>query len=167
MGDWNLFFATSAGSAATLAGLLFVATQLHVDVFTDPANRWSALAQSTLTMLSSILIVSLFFIVPSITIQTRGQLVLAVVVIVLWRTFRLWWPVFRLGEKGRWQRVTQSFWLLPIPLLVFSFLLLGGVQMLRGDRDGLFNISGAFLGMFSVALRNSWRLVVKVAQKTA
>jgi len=26
MGDWNLFFATTAGSAATLVGLLFVAT---------------------------------------------------------------------------------------------------------------------------------------------
>jgi len=42
MGDWNVFFATSAGSAATLVGLLFVATQLHLGVFADPKNRWAA-----------------------------------------------------------------------------------------------------------------------------
>ena len=49
MGDWNLFFATTAGSSATLVGLLFVATQLHLGVFSDPKNRWAALAQGTLT----------------------------------------------------------------------------------------------------------------------
>ncbi len=38
MGDWNLFFATSAGSAATLLGLLFVAMQLHLDVYKDPQS---------------------------------------------------------------------------------------------------------------------------------
>lgn len=167
MGDWNLFFATSAGSAATLAGLLFVATQLHVDVFTDPANRWSALAQSTLTMLSSILIISLFFIVPTISVQIHGQIVIVVVVVVAWRTVRLWWPVFRLGETGRWQRFVQSFWLLLVPLVVYAYLLLGSVQLLSGDRNGLFNIAGAYIGVFSASLRNSWRLVIKAAQKTA
>jgi hypothetical protein len=64
MGDWNVFFATSAGSAATLVGLLFVATQLHLGVFADPKNRWAALAQSTLTILSVNFALSLFFLMP-------------------------------------------------------------------------------------------------------
>jgi predicted benzoate:H+ symporter BenE len=55
MGDWSLFFATCGGSSATLAGLIFVATQLHEDAFTDPTNRWTALAQTTLTLLSGVL----------------------------------------------------------------------------------------------------------------
>lgn len=165
MGDWNLFFATCAGAAATLVGLLFVATQLHVEVFTESSNRWAALAQSTLTILSSILIISVFFLVPVIPLQIRGELDSAVVAVTLWRTFRVWWPVVRLGEAGRWQRLTQSFWLLVVPLVVYAYLLLGAIQLLTGSKDGLFNIAGAFLGAFSVALRNAWRLVVKVADK--
>jgi len=165
LGDWNLFFATAAGSAATLVGLLFVATQLHVEVFAVASNRWAALAQSTLTILSSILIISLSFIVPAIPIQIHGELLVAVIAVVLWRTFRLWWPVMRLREAGRWQRIAQSFWLLVVPIVVYAYVLAGGIQLLYGDRNGVFNVAGAFLGGFSVAMRNSWRLVVEVAKK--
>jgi hypothetical protein len=52
MGDWNLFFATSAGSAATLVGPLFVATQLHIGVFSDPKNRWASSTSSRMSLLS-------------------------------------------------------------------------------------------------------------------
>ena len=75
MGDWNVFFATSAGSAATLVGLLFVATQLHLGVFSDPKNRWAALAQSTLTILSVNFALSLFFLMPILGSQIRGEVV--------------------------------------------------------------------------------------------
>src|SRR5712691_1985979 len=66
MGDWNLFFATAAGSAATLVGLLFIATQLHLGVFADPKNRWVALGQSTLTILATAFVMSLAFLIPSL-----------------------------------------------------------------------------------------------------
>ena len=166
MGDWNLFFATCAGSAATLAGLLFVATQLHSDVFTDPTNRWAAVAQSTLTILSSVLGLSLSFLIPELPQQVRAELVIGVSVLVMWRTFRIWWPVVRLGQKGRWQRFQQSFWLLIIPILIYVYLLYGSVQLLRGDQiDGLIAVASSFLSMFAISVRNSWRLVATVTQK--
>src|SRR5260370_31229960 len=77
MGDWNLFFATTAGSAATLVGLLFVATQLHIGVFSDPKNRWAALAQSTLTILATAFALSLSFLIPALNTQVRGEIILA------------------------------------------------------------------------------------------
>ncbi|HKV89071.1 MAG TPA: hypothetical protein VJT78_13840 [Candidatus Dormibacteraeota bacterium] len=166
MGDWNLFFASCAGSAATLAGLLFVATQLHIEVFTDPTNRWSALAQSTLSILSSVLGISLTFLIPQLPMQVRAEVVIAVVVLILWRTFRLWWPVVRIGESGRRKRLEQSFWLLIVPVVVYMYLLFGALQLLQGDQTGgLISVAGAFVSMFGVGLRNSWRLVVTVAQK--
>jgi hypothetical protein len=167
MGDWNLFFATCAGSAATLTGLIFVATQLHLDTFTDPKNRWTALAQSTLTLLSSVLGLALAFLIPGFVDEVRANLILAVTALVLWRTFRIWWPVFRIGERGGWTRVQQSFWLLVLPLVVYAYLTLGAVQLLRGDRaDGLISAAGAFLSIFAIGLRNSWRLV-SVARRGA
>lgn len=161
-----MFFAACAGSAATLAGLLFVATQLHIEVFTDPSNRWAALAQSTLSILSSVLGISLMFLIPKLPLQVRAEVTIAVVVLILWRTFRLWWPVVRIAEHGRWRRLEQSFWLLLVPILVYLYLLLGAIQLLMGDETGgLISVAGAFLSMFAVGLRNSWRLVVTVAQR--
>lgn len=160
MGDWTAFFATCGGSAATLAGLIFVATQLRVDTFADPTNRWTALAQSTLTLLSSVLGLSLAFLIPTFPLQVRADLTIAVVALVLWRTVRIWWPVVRIAEEGRLQRLEQSFWLLLLPIAAALYLLLGGVQLVRGDQgDGLISVAGAVLSIFAISLRNSWRLV--------
>jgi uncharacterized membrane protein len=79
LGDWNLFFATAAGSAATLVGLLFLATQLNLAIFKDPTNRWAALAQSSLTVLSLIFIVALFFLIPALDLRARGDIIVIVV----------------------------------------------------------------------------------------
>ncbi|MGH7764253.1 MAG: hypothetical protein ACREOM_07540 [Candidatus Dormibacteraceae bacterium] len=165
MGDWNLFFATAAGSAATLLGLIFVATQLHVNVFADPTNRWAALAQSTLSILSVVFGLSLFDLVPSLTLRLRGELIFLVIAVALWRVFKTWWPVFRVTEQGGWQRIGQSFWLLIVPILAYLYLLVGAIQLGLGDATALVNIAGAFMSLFAIALRNARRLVVSVERK--
>ena len=160
MSDWTPFFATSGGSAATLAGLIFVATQLHVDAFRDPASRWTALAQSTLTLLSSALGLSLAFLIPTFPLRVRADLAIALVALILWRTVRVWLPVVRLGERGRLARLEQSLWLLLVPIAAALYLLVGGIQLFRGDEaNGLITVAGAILAIFAISLRNSWRLV--------
>jgi hypothetical protein len=162
MGDWNLFFATSAGSAATLVGLLFVATQLHLGVFRDPASRWGALAQVTLTLLAVNFALSLFLIMPGIALAVRGDVILAIVVFAIYRSVRIWWPVMRLGEKGRRHRIAQSFWLLVLPFIAYADLAFGAVGLVGGSSPSLGTVGGAFLFLFAIALRNAWRLVVSV-----
>lgn len=164
MGDWNLFFATTAGSAATLVGLLFVATQLHLGVFSDPKNRWAALAQSTLTILASAFALSLSFLVPMLSTQVRGEISLAVAVFSIYRGIRVWWPVFRREDRDRRHMFVQSFWLLLLPFAVYIYLMFGAVGLLRGDTTAIVSVGGAVLSMFIVALRNTWRLVVNVEQ---
>jgi len=164
MGDWNLFFATTAGSAATLVGLLFVATQLHIGVFSDPKNRWAALAQSTLTILATAFALSLSFLIPALNTRVRGEIILGGAAFAIWRGIRIWWPVFRLRDRDRRHRFVQSFWLLLLPFVVYIYLIIGGVGLLRGDTTAIYDVSGALLSMFVLALRNTWRLVVNVEQ---
>ena len=165
MGDWNLFFATAAGSAATLVGLLFIATQLHLGVFADPKNRWAALGQSTLTILATAFVMSLAFLIPSLDARVRGEIVLVAVAFATWRTIWIWWPVFRLQERGRRHRLAQSFWLLVLPFAVYVYLLTGGLGLLRGESGAILNVGYALLALFSISLRNAWRLVVNVEQE--
>jgi len=166
MGDWNVFFATTAGSAATLVGLLFVATQLHLGALADPKNRWAALAQSTLTILSIAFALSASFLIPMLSPQVRGEIILLVVVVALWRTVRIWWPVVRLTETGRAHRLAQSIWLLLLPVVIYAYLLFGAVGFLKGDTTAVFDVGGAMLSLFAVALRNAWRLVVNVERES-
>jgi len=169
LGDWNLFFATAAGSAATLVGLLFVATQLHIEVFKDPTNRWAALAQSTLTILSVIFLMALFFVmpIPNPSLHIRGDFTVIVVVLALWRTISSWLPVMKATGKGRWHRLVQSFWLLIVPLIWYAYLLRGAVQLIQEQSDGTLTVGFALLALFAISLRNAWRLVVAVAQEPA
>jgi hypothetical protein len=167
MGDWNMFFSVSAASAATLVGLLFVATQLHVEVFTDPANRWAALAQTTLTILSVVFSLSLFMVMPVVPSVVRADVIAAVVAFGLWRTFRCWWPVIRLDTRGRVHRLGQSVQLLILPVVIYSYLLYSAVLLWSGDNTAIFNVGGGFLGAFAVSLRNAWRLVVNVGAEPA
>src|ERR1019366_6676091 len=153
MGDWNLFFATSAGSAATLVGLLFVATQLHLGVFKDPASRWGALAQVTLTILAVNFGLSLFLIMPGFALAARGDVVLVVVLLAVYRGIRIWWPVVRLGQQGRRHRLAQSFWLLVLPFLAYADLVLGATGLLQGTLASLATVGGAFLFLFAIAMR--------------
>jgi hypothetical protein len=165
VGDWNIFFATSAGSAATLVGLLFVASQLHLGVFADPTSRWAAVGQSTLTLLSVAFALSLSLLIPALTPQVRGEIIVLIVLFGLYRTVTIWWPVFRLGEKGRRHRIAQGFWLLVLPVIVYTYLLTGAAGLLQGERPAVLNVAGALLSLFAISLRNAWRLVVNVEQE--
>src|SRR5450759_286879 len=165
MGDWNLFFDTSAGSAATLVGLLFVATQLHLGVFKDPASRWGALAQVTLTVLAVNFALSLFLIMPVFTLGARGDVILVVVLFAVYRIVRIGWPVVRLGQQGRRHRIAQSFWLLILPFVAYADLAYGAAGLLQGDSTSLVTVGGAFLLLFGIAMRNAWRLIVSVDQE--
>ena len=165
MGDWNLFFATSGGSAATLLGLIFVATQLQAGVFADQANRWAALAQSTLSILSIVFGLSLVALMPGLSLQLHGEIIVLVVVIALWRVFKTWWPVFRITEQGGWRRVAQSIWLLIVPVLAYMYLVAGAIELLLGDTTAYVVVAGSFMTLFAIALRNAWRLVIEVERK--
>lgn len=167
MGDWNLFFATAAGSAATLVGLLFLATQLNLAIFKDPTNRWAALAQATLTVLSVVFILALFFLVPDLDLRSRGEIIVVVVLFGLWRNITIWWPVVKIAEKGRRHRLAQSFWLLIIPFVVYVYLVTGAIGLVEQNSSATLTVASAFLALFAIALRNSWRLVVSATHEPA
>jgi hypothetical protein len=167
VGDWNIFFATAAGSAATLVGLLFVATQLNLAIFKDPTNRFAALAQASLTVLSLIFLVALFFLIPALDLRARGDIIVVVVTFAVWRTVRIWWPVVKIGEKGRRHRLAQSFWLLIVPFIVYAYLLAGAVGLIQGQVSATLTVASAFLALFAIALRNAWRLVVSAVHEPA
>ena len=160
------FYLGAAAASATLVGLLFVAIQINLDTFSrEPDNRWRAVGRVTFTTFVMLFIMPLMFLIPKLTDSLRGWIILLAVGISVVRILQAWLPVWRGVFRGRVERVWQTAWLLVGPLLVYIYLGTAGLALLMGKAAADVELSVAFalVGLFSLALRNSWNLLVEVA----
>jgi hypothetical protein len=164
----QVFFSITAAAAATLVGLLFVAVQL-TPAGTSPSLllRRHAMARSTFSLFAILFALSLFFLFPA---PAREQPVVLIVAAVtgVFRTVRTWWPVWGEMVHGRIQgRIWQTAWLLIVPVAGFVYLGFVGLRNLSLNANSVEDIqvatAGTFIGLFVVALRNSWNLLVEVS----
>ena len=145
------FFAVSAGAAATLVGLLFVAVQIGPPlVSSGPIGRRHAMARSTFTVFGVIFGLSLYFLAPGASLKARATAAIIASAAGANRAVRTWLPVWQDKPEGRIEfRLWQTAW-----------LLLGPVN--SADPNILNDTSaGVFIVLFAIGLRNSWNLLVE------
>ncbi len=168
--DWNIFYSVSAGASATLLGLLFVATQMHIGTLTaDRGGRWRALADSTFSNYILLFIMSLLLLFPASDDRVDGAVILWVSGAGIYRLILAWAPVWRGVFKGRREKVIEILWWLASPLITYIALGDLGFEMLRrGMLLGLQQVIGyCVVGLFGIVLRNSWRLLVEMSSEEA
>ncbi len=158
--DLNVFYTTLAAVAATLLGLLFIATQQNIGRLYDPHNRWRALAASTFISYTLILVVALFTFIPLL----RTPTLLLACLIGIWRQVGAWLPVLRLTTTGRLARLRETFWMLLSSVLVYAGLFYTAVHLMQGhaDEGSETNIAAALILLLVIVLRNSWRLLIEI-----
>lgn len=164
------FYIVSAGAAATLVGLLFVAVQIGPPLATSgPVGRRHAMARSTFTIFVIVFALSMYLLLPGQPNRARALALLAGSVGGALRAVRTWLPVWRDKVLGRIEfRLWQTAWLLVGPLLTYSYLAQGAIAQLQGDKNGVDNVaSGGFILLFIIALRNSWDLLVEAGPREA
>ncbi len=162
--DDSTFFLATCGAAATLVGLLFVAVQFNIDVL-QPGSRWQAVASSTFSIYATLFILPLFFLAPALDAPSRAAAGLFFVVLGIFRTINTWIPVWRSTLPRSLHRLWQTLWLLVGPLLVYGYLANNLFLLLRGVPavELQTGIQVTLIGLFAIALRNSWNLLVEVA----
>jgi hypothetical protein len=164
--DWNNFYTATAGASATLLGLLFVATQMHIGTLTkDPSGRWNAVARSTFYNYLLLFALSLLMLFPASDSRFIGSVILAISGVGAYRLLVVWAPVWRGIFKGRSEKVIEILWWLASPLLTYIALGDLGLEMLRqGMSLGLQLVIGYLVVvLFGIVLRNSWRLLVEMS----
>ena len=162
--DWTIFYGATAGAAATLIGLLFIAIQLHIDTLSSDPNysRWRALARSTFDHYVALFFVSLLMLIPS------GNFALFVMIVALpgiVRLLRNWIPVWRRMFRDRRERIVEVIWLVASPLAVYLAMAFFALRMLRSDPspEPQRDLAYCVVGLFANVLRNSWKLMIEIA----
>jgi hypothetical protein len=163
------FYVVTAGAAATLVGLLFVAVQIGPPlVGSGPIGRRHAMARSTFTVFVMLFVVSLYLLVPGIPSSARAFVLIGGAISGAARAIRAWIPVWRDKLHGRIEfRLWQTAWLLLGPVMTYGYLTFRAIGQLAGiDPNGVDNgASAGFILLFLIGLRNSWNLLVEATKE--
>jgi hypothetical protein len=161
---WHDFYVTAGAAAATLVGLLFVGLSLHIRVVVAHADVRS-LARVTLTDFVVVLLVALLLLSPTGGDQTAGISLLIVAGVSLLVLLR------RGVESMRTRRLRT----IDLRTLAARFGLSGagylavgvvGAVLVRGDFEhALSALLFVVVMLLVVAVRNTWDLLVTVADK--
>jgi hypothetical protein len=164
--DVSGFYGASAGAAAALLGLLFVAMQIQPDRL-PPAlrRRREALAQSTFSIYTHLFLTALLFLIPGLPGQTQAWVVLAGATLGIFRAVRTWIPVWRGIARDAPHRLLQTVWVLVGPLVCYALLIYFSATAATSPGPAVLpqESTGVFIGLFFVVIRNTWSLLMEGA----
>lgn len=164
--NWTPFYEVIAEASATVMGLLFVAVQLSAaKVAEHRSARWWSIAFSTFYLYLTVFFVPLWFLIPSAGQYSRPTFALILAFIGIGRTVRgslfVWRGIIPGNEERWWQRV----WYIAGPLVLYSILVYCAAKAyivgeeIAEDK----NVAIVLVLIFSLALKNSWSLLVEGA----
>lgn len=161
--SWHEFFLMAGTAAVTLAGLLFVAISLHLEVLVQP--RFAALlvvARSTLSSFVAVLVVSLMFLVPHSTPRVTGVTLCIFTVIFNALAIREMRGPLSHNHADFSSRLLRRR--LMAPLVGYALIFIVGLFVLRGTLEMMFLMISATCLLLANAVWGSWDLLVRVAR---
>lgn len=159
--SWQSFFATLASATATLAGLLFVALSINLELLMrDEHEHTKRVATQTFAMFLYVLIVALLLLMPHGTRLELALEVAAVGLVGLAGATGLLLQTFRASPGTAFrQHALQRF---AGSLAVFLAMVLAAVGVLRHWPWAIHWLGIVLVGLLVVAARRAWYLLVTV-----
>jgi len=163
MQTWLGFYAVTAGAAATLTGLMFVAVSVNVAaILGDAQGNSRRLAEQAFQNYLAVLLVSLLAMFPSMSLAELGFVTLCVTAAwAIWVLVRAYLALTRPYSSGSrlhsLRRQTSS-------LIGFGMLIFAALRMALniGDSRNLFAVATIIL-LFSAAAV-SWELLIRISK---
>lgn len=158
--SWHEFVSASAGIAATLSGLVFLAVSINLmQVINVPGVV--TLALESLTQLLGAMIIALVALVPGQGPSVLG-LEISVLTCVLWATQTRWQIVFfRQHKRRRWRWAANRF--LRTQLSCSPFFIAGLLLWSKRPEAMYWFVPGILLS-FVAGVANAWVLLVTIVR---
>jgi modulator of FtsH protease len=151
---WHDFFVASAGAAAALTGLLFVAVSINLERILEYEGLPER-ALETLVALLATLTASLFALAPGQSTKALGvELLLVGTVLTLVMSRQI-----RGGDQVNSKRRSSRIGLRAVSSLPF---LIGGISLIAERGGGLYWVLAGVVGAFIAASANAWVLLVEI-----
>ena len=155
--SFTAFFAASAGAAAALIGLLFVAVSVRPEkVFGEAAEMQNTLmASASFTALLNAFFISLGALIPSANL---GIFVLVLGPVAIVNSAVLGIDVFREPTRAA---VLRSSSLVIVALILYGYEIYNAVAALRAPSDisPVYNIMGVLMGVYIYGVARAWQLL--------
>lgn len=159
---WHDFYVTIGTASASLVGLLFVALSLNPDAVTGPErHNFRAFAEQAFTSFSTVLLIALFFLVPTHDPPTLGIQYLALAAIGSLRVIRRAPSMWRFRSRMPGTLV----WRLALPAAAMIGLGFTAAGLLAGNPSALYWLVVVIIGLLMSAARSSWDLLVSVSEE--
>ncbi len=161
---WGGFYGLAGTASATLAGLLFVAVSLHIDVITNKeASDANGLARQTLTNFLLIVAVSLLFLIPNSTSISLGLTLFCLGLVGCYQEVRV-----GLQIRPAWKEtiaLPRNYLIrrLILPAISYLVLVLVALSLFAGQTDGLYWAVVAVILILFNATTSSWALLFHLA----
>jgi hypothetical protein len=157
---WSTFFATEAGAAAALAGLIFVSVSINVKKIIEYQSEGvAARAAEALALLIGVLLISTFGLAPNQSGKVLGVEILAV-------GFLLWlmatvFLVDRLGAKRRrpWWWLASRAFLAQCATIPFC---VAGILLILARPDGIYWLIPGCVFSFLASTISAWVLLIEI-----
>lgn len=160
IGGWHEFFAVTAGIAATLSGLVFVAVSINLMQIISVAG-FTTLALESLTQLLGAMALGIVGLVPAQTARLLSINTLGLTV-MLWIVQTRWQVKFlQQSAHHPWQWTANRFFRTQAACLPF---LAAGLLLWYGRPGALYFFVPGMLLSFLAGVANAWVLLVKIVR---
>jgi hypothetical protein len=160
--EWRTFYSLAGTAAATLIGLLFVAVSINIDTF---RRRSSAdlhhFAALTFNCVFYVLLISMFFLIPSLSPLGLGIPLLLLGVLGLLNAVI---QQRRSRSKPAGRQAADIAGKFNIPILCMLGLAIVSVGLLFQVSQGLYGLIVVVLALLISASQNAWALLVQTGQ---
>lgn len=159
-GMWTTMCGAVAGSAATLAGLLFVALTVNLPRILPDASH-VARAREALGGLLCLLVLAILILIPGQPHAALGIELLCLAAVMATVSVRLQGQTLRRLPPGR--RARWAVRMLPVNLATAA-IVVSGVSLITSSGGGLYWLAATVLVYFLRSALDAWILVVEAAE---
>lgn len=155
--DWADFAVASAGAAAALTGLLFVAVSINLTRILEFPHL-PGRAAGTLGMLLTVLLVAVVLLAPGQPRQATGIEIAAISAILAFEAIL----IARRAYEHMRDRLSWVLWAMLLLLLPALALMIGGISFAIEAGGGLYWVFAGVLAGFAGGSANAWVLLVEI-----
>jgi hypothetical protein len=157
---WHEFFAVTGGSAAVLAGLVFVAMSINSSLITkDLLHRYRAIG--TLSGFISVFLMCTVGLLGRQTFLSLGTLWLIISAV----TLAIYINGIVQARKGDVGQVRVNYWHIILGVGVYLAQIVGSIIMLSGGASGVYIVTMGMLLSLVYMISGPWLLFVAIAEE--